>query len=341
MAPMTAAVIAIALSGAAVAQPTAPTIADPRLVRRSLATARELAQRAAAYAANHRPDDAAAELEDAAAAYRKAIDAGGEPGIYLELASVEERLGRFDEAVRHLRAAVGGPGLRADAVKRATARLAELSSRVGIVALTVLPAGTAITLGGVELGSSPLPEPLVLLPGTYALAFQADGFVAAEAEIAVEPGARIDRTIELAPVPVVAAPIAPASPPRPPPVHEAPPPRSRTPLIAGVAVTGAAVAGVAAFGLLAIHDHTTFTAAATSPADRADARTRGRRFAVAADVSLGVAAVAAAATAYWYFYRYRGVTRPDAGHAALIRPELDMVPWIQSQAGGVNFAGRF
>ena len=98
---------------------------------------------------------------------------------------------------------------------------------------------------------------------------------------------------------------------------------------------------MAGFGIQAIRAHTTFTAAATTPADRADARSRGRRFALAADVSLGVAVAAAATTAYWYFSEYRGSHRPDARHTASIAPKLDMVPWVQWQAGGVSFAGRF
>ena len=338
IAPVTlAAAAAVVMSWAALADP-----ADPAVVRRWLATAQQRAQRAAVAAANHRPDDARRKFEDAAAAYRQAIEAGAEPVVYVELAGVEDRLGRFDDAVRHLRTAVRAGDLPPDARKRATARLAELSAKVGIVALTVLPAGTAITLGGSELGTSPLPEPLVLLPGTYALVFQADGFVPAEAEISVAPGAEIVRAIELAPVPVVAPPVPPVPPPPPPVVHEPPAPRSRAPLVVGAAVTGAAALGVAGFGVLAIRAHTTFTAAATTPADRADARTRGQRFALAADISLGVAAVAAATTAYWYFYRRdRGSRRPDAGHTASIAPKLDVVPWVQWQAGGVSFAGRF
>jgi len=316
-------------------------VKDLKLARRWLATAQQLMRRGSSYASNHRPDDARAQFESAAAAYRKAIEAGDDIGLYVELANAEDRLGKIDEAVRHLRLVVRAAGVRSDVVKRATARLEALSSKIGIVTLSVAPAGTSITLGGSEIGASPLPDALVLLPGTYALVFQADGFLPLETEIKVEAGTAIERAIELAPVKPIAAPVAP--PPLPTPsVREPPPAPSRLPLYLGVGATGAAVAGASVFGILALAQHRTFTAAATSNADREDARTRGERYALIADVSLATALVAGSVTAYWYFYRYkRSPSRPSAERPASVAAKLGVVPWVQSRSGGVTFAGRF
>jgi hypothetical protein len=44
------------------------------------------------------------------------------------------------------------------------------------VTLAVSPEGALISLAGTELGKAPLAEPLILMPGTYTLSFQADGF---------------------------------------------------------------------------------------------------------------------------------------------------------------------
>jgi hypothetical protein len=107
-------------------------------------------------------------------------------------------------------------------------------------------------------------------------------------------------------------------------------------------VTAAAAVGGGVFGILAISEHTTFTAASTSSAGRDDARTRGQRLALLADVSIGAAVAAAGFTASWYFFKYkRSAHRQDAEPQASVRPKLDVVPWVQSQSGGVTLAGRF
>ena len=112
--------VAAAIAGPAFAQGADPAgdieigaAPDPVAARRWLATAQGFARRAASYAANNRPDDAKAQLESAAGAYRKAIEASADLNLYLELAGVDERLGRFDDAVRDLRRVVrAGSGAR-------------------------------------------------------------------------------------------------------------------------------------------------------------------------------------------------------------------------------------
>jgi hypothetical protein len=346
----------------------AASVKDPKIAKKWLVAGQQLMQKASYLAARNRPEEAKAQLENAIIAYQKAISAGSDINVYAELAIVEDKLGKLDQAVKHLRMVIHTKtGVRPDVARKATARLEELSAKVGLVTLTVLPAGSSITLGGAELGTSPLPEPLVLMPGTYMLSFQADGFEPKEAEIKIEPGSETERAIELEPVKVIVKPVAPAS------VAEAPqgdgPRRSPAlPLYLGAGVTGAGVLGAGIFGILAVSQHTTFTAAATSPLDRADARTSGQRFALIADLSLATAVAAAGFTAYWYFTRYRQPPRkqeerrplamaPDLrpivrdsaspigptlrDSASLRETKLDVVPWVQPQSGGVMIAGWF
>src|SRR5687768_116425 len=99
----TAAVLAAALAvpRAAIAEP-----GDPKAARRWLAVGQTLMQRGAYLAARNRADEAKQQFENAATAYHKAIEAGADVNVYAELAAAEEKLGRVDAAVRHLRLVV-------------------------------------------------------------------------------------------------------------------------------------------------------------------------------------------------------------------------------------------
>jgi hypothetical protein len=331
---------------AAVPAPVAPVtssvIKDPKLAKKWLATAQQLRQKAAVLAAQNRPDDARAQLESSITAYQRAIEASDDASLYVEVAAVDEKLGRIAAAVTHLRRVIAAAaGVRPEIVKKATARLEVLSTQVGLVTLIVAPAGASITLGGTGIGTSPLAEPLALMPGTYMLSFQAAGFQPKEAAIKVDAGSEAEHAIALDPVTVIVAPVGPARPDEPL-LDDTPP---ALPLWIGAGVTGAGAVGATVFGLLAVRRHATFTRASTSAPDRDAARTSGRRLALASDIALGTAVVAAGYTVYWYFARYRRPPRvpraQEDRHSAPVDAKLDVVPWVQPQSGGVTIAGRF
>lgn len=342
---------AVGLPRAAIAQPAEPAPAseaapakDPRAARRWQASGQMFMQRGSYLAARHRLDEAKQQFESAVAAYHKAIEASDDVNLYLELGFAEDRAGKLDGAVKHLRRVAQAGGARPDVAKRATTKLEELLARVGLVTLTVAPPGTSITLGGTEVGLSPLAEPLVLLPGTYTLAFQADGYQPREAELKVEPGSESERTIELEAVKMIVEPVRPA------PVETARVTHvelrpSRLPLYAGAGVTLAAAAGAGILGGLAIRQHTVLVRRSTSAGDRADAQANGRLLAHLADASVITAVAAAGFTAYWYLYRYRGrlvnSTADRTGKPGDSSTKLDVVPWVQSQVGGMAIAGWF
>jgi hypothetical protein len=323
--------------------PAAPVaVKDPKLAKKWLAAAGLLMQKASRFAAKARPIDARAQFENAITAYQRAIEASDDVALYAELATAEEKIGKLDDAVKHLLRVITAPaGVKPELARRASVRLETLSTRVGFVTVTVTPPGSSISLGGTPIGPAPLAEPLVLMPGTYTLAFQADGFQPKEAEIKVDPGVEIERAIELDPVNVRVEPPRPLVPDEPLP-GDRPTPRSRAPLYAGAAITGAAVVGSAVFGILALGEHATFVGAATAASDREDARVRGQQDVLIAGISLGTAVVAAGVTVAWYFVKYRqphrkSDNRPRPPAAA----KLDVVPWVQPQSGGVTLAGRF
>jgi PEGA domain len=281
------------------------------------------------------------QYERALAAYQKAFDLVANPQVYFAIAGAEEKLGRWLPAALHYRkllaeAADMKPALR-DA---ATARLDSVKQNLGQLTLTVTPDGAHVSLDGKDLGTTPLPEPLLVAPGEYTLGFTADGFTPMEQKVTLEAGSESERTFALQPIPVVVEkPRAPPPPPPPP-----PPPVSKVPLYAGAGATAAFTAVAVVTGILAIGRHDVYTDAATAPADRDAARTAGKRDALICDLSIAGALVAGGFTAYWYVKQYKPKVRareqatpPD--EAAL--PRWWIEPLVAADGGGMAVGGRF
>lgn len=343
-------------SGSAAAEPTTPT-KDPKAAKKWLYAAQTLVQKGDYWTRAKRLDDAKAQYENAATAFQKSIESGDDLNTYYLLADVEDKLGKSDLAAAHCRKVVKAQtGVRPDVMKKATAKLDELTTKIGIVTLTVVPEGTTITLAGTELGKSPLPEPLLLMPGNYALAFSADGYQPKEAELKIEAGSESERTIELEAVKIIVEPPAPREPePAEMPMVTAPP--SKLPLYIGAGATGALLLTWGITGILAIGQHGTYTANESTPVERADAKTNGERLALVSDLTLIGGLGAAGFTAYWYLYKYRrGQQKPAAEQPAppravppVVRRHRDeshyakvvVAPWVQPEASGLAIVGAF
>lgn len=309
---------------------------DPKQAKKWRDTGATLVGKGDALARRNKPDEAKTQYENALTAFQRAIEFGADANVTYELALVHDKLGKHDEAYKILRT-VGkaGAGLRPDILKKATAKLDDLATKIGLVMLAIKPDGATIAIGGNEVGRSPLAEPLVLAPGTYTIALSADGFQPKQTEIKVEAGSESERTIELEAVEIV------VQPPAPPEEKPAPPPparASKTPLFVG---GGAAVAlfGVATVtGLMARSEHDTFTGATSTEDERADAQARGKKLALVTDLCLVGGVAAAGFTAYWYFAKYRTAQqKPETRDEA----KLDVVPWVKLDAGGFAVAGSF
>jgi len=322
-------------SSAAPAQP----VKDPNVAKKWLTAAQQLMQRADQLQKSGKADEAKAQYENAITAYAKAMIAGDDPSVTISLAVAEEKAGRPDDAYRHLKGLISPQkAAKPDVQKKAQAKLDELSAKVGTVTLTVKPDGTTVSLGDKQLGETPMSEPLVLAPGTYKLSFTAAGFQSKTAEIRVEAGSESERRITLEPAKVV---------PRPP--HEVEPepePSAPTgptkPDMLPLYISGGAAAGLVVIatitGIAAIENHGTFTDPKTLPLDRLDAQDNGRTYAHITDICLVGALGAAAFGGYWYWYKFRPQHEKfqAQGHA-----KLDVVPWVQPQAGGVFAVGSF
>ncbi|MCW5806386.1 MAG: PEGA domain-containing protein [Deltaproteobacteria bacterium] len=316
---------------------------DPAAARKWQIAAVQLVQRGDYFTRYKKLDDAKTQYENAVTAYLKAIEAGDDLQLIVDMAIIEEKLGRSDVAARHLRAVAKNASAKPDVVKKAQAKLDEVATKIGVVTLTVNPPNTVITMNGNELGTAPLEAPLILMPGTYNLSFTAEGYQPKEAELNVEAGSESDRTIELDFITII------VEPPKPKVVEvDLPPPvqkPSKVPLfVGGAATVGFLTAGVVT-GILAVGQHGTFVAPGSKANERADAQANGRTLAHVTDAMLAGTLVAGAFTAYWYFAKYKkGPAKPKDEKRLRDVPQMtkvDVLPWVQPDAGGLGFAGSF
>jgi PEGA domain len=346
-------------SGSATPTPTPPTgdgsaapvavTKDPKVAKKWQTAAQQLVAKGDYNTRKNKAEDAKLQYENALTAYAKAIEASDDPLLHYELGLVEDKLGKFDLAAVHMRTVVAAKtGVKPDILKKATAKYDELTTKVGLVTLTVNTEGATITLNGAEIGKSPITEPLIVMPGTYTLSFSADGYQPKDSEIKVEAGSESERAIELDPIKIVVEPIK--NEPDGPITTTAPKPPSKLPIYVG---GGAAVvfAGVGLVtGILAISAHSTFTAGDSKAVDRADAKSNGTTLAHVTDIMFAGALVAGGFTAYWYFFKYKPAQKKlTEGEQPIIRRDpnapdiskVDVIPWVQPTAGGFSVAGSF
>ena len=327
-------------SGSAAPAPPAAPVKDPKLAKKWQAAAVQLVQKGDYNAKKGKADDAKAQYENAITAYQKAIEASDDLSYYFDIASVEDKLGRFDEAAKHYRMlATAKEGVKPDLIKKAAGKLDDESVKIGIVTLAVKPEGATVTLGSTELGLTPLEQPLILLPGTYTLSFSAPGFQPKDTEIKVEAGSESERAIELEPIKIVVEPVKPSEGPT---VVAGPAKPNMLPIYVGGGVAVAAIGTALVTGILAVGQHSTYVAKDSTAAERADAHDNGKSLALVTDISLGVGLAAGGFTAYYYFYKYK--KHHEKSEPARRAPEmskLDVVPWVKAGGGGLAFGGSF
>jgi hypothetical protein len=340
-------------SGSAAA-PTdaAPAAKDPKLAKKLVAAAQQLVQKGDYNTKKNKPDDAKAQYEQALTAYTKALEVTDDAGllaIRYELGLLMEKLGKLDVAAQHMRAvSQAKTAVKPDIQKKATAKLDDLSTKIGFVTVTVNAEGATITRDGVELAKAPLTEPLIFMPGTYTLSFAADGYQPKDTELKVEAGSESERAIELEPIKIVVNPvkIEQEEPVKPVVVHQ---PSLLPVYIGGGAAVAFGVTGIVT-GFLAVKQHSTYVAGDTGKLDREDAKSNGKSLAHVTDALFAGAVVAGGFTAYWYFFKYKPAKRKmaeDNGNPVRRDPnapdisKLDVAPWVQPSAGGVSLSGSF
>jgi len=328
-----------AAAGSAVAPTPPPTgdqpvVKDPKAAKKWLGAAQTLVQKGDAFTRQNKPVDAKSQYENAVTAYEKAIETGDDPSVYLQLAAVEEKMGTLAAAYKHLKVLVDPKtGAKPDVVKKGQSKLDEISTKVGLVTLTVTPDGTSISLGGKVIGEAPMTEPLVFDAGAYTLTLAAVGYQPKDVELKVEPGSESDRKIALEPLKVVPKPIGEEEPDHP---IEGPKEPSILPIYVGAGATVGLVLIATVTGISAISQHGTYTDPQTSSLDRKDAQSSGRTLAHVTDICLVGALAAGAFTTYWYAYKWAPQMKAlGKDHWLLIGP------WASNGAGGAVVSGSF
>jgi hypothetical protein len=229
--------------------------------------------------------------------------------------------------------------MKPDVVKKSQAKLDELSMKVGMLTLAVTPDGTQISIGGKQVGEAPMTEPLVLMPGTTTVSFTAVGYQPKDVEFKIEAGSESERKISLEAVPIVTKPVDNDIAPEPEPEK----PKTKDPMLPvyiGAGATGVFLITATITGIVAVGDHATYIDPKATKTERADAQSSGRTMAHITDLCLVGMIGAAAFTSYWYLYKVRP-EKHALDERQANRSKVDVVPWVQPQAGGVVAVGSF
>ncbi|HEY5921063.1 MAG TPA: PEGA domain-containing protein [Kofleriaceae bacterium] len=320
-----------------------PVVKDPKIAKKWL-QAGDLLMRKGDQMTKQGKPEAKAQYENAVTAYQKAIEASDDVSINYQLALALDKAGMTPDALKHLKiVTAAAQDIKPAVMKNAQARLDEYSMKVGVVALTITPEGTQVSIEGKPVGEAPLTEPLVLMPGTHKVSLTAVGFQPKDVDLKVEAGSESERKIALEPVPIISKPQV--DEPEPVPIEQPKGPDKR-PLYVGAAVGGGLVAIAVVTGIVAVSKHGTYTDDTASPTDRADAQSSGKTFARLTDVCIVGAVAAGAFTAYWYQYKYRPQAQALAERQQA-QAKVDVVPWVQPAqvsagfSGGLSVAGQF
>lgn len=141
------------------------------------------------YYSQGRYDDALREFTEA---FRLASDPN-KPLMLFNMAQAQERLGRIEEAVASFRRYLE---LDPNAEGRAAIeeRVRTLTERLGATAivLTVSEEGAHVFVDGHEVGTTPLPGPLTVAPGSHELRVEKDGFQAFRLRVSVDAGRQVE-----------------------------------------------------------------------------------------------------------------------------------------------------
>jgi hypothetical protein len=142
------------------------------------------------------------DLEGARRAFEQAWRAKRHFAVAFNLAEVELKLGRFAEAADHLKYGLANLPAGRDS-DRATAvqQLAQSRQHLGHVLLTAIVDGAAVTVDGVESGTTPLADGLDLTPGTHSLLASRSGYRSAQASVTLGAGESREVSLELTPLP--------------------------------------------------------------------------------------------------------------------------------------------
>lgn len=143
------------------------------------------------------------EHEASLAEFERAFELAPNFAVLYNIGQVNVALDRFPQAIavyqRYLDE--GGEGVQPDRRAEVEQRLARLRALVGRVVLTVeQPAGAVVYVDGVEVGRTPLGEPLLVRAGNRIVEVRSGGYLPHRSEISVAGGAEVALQVRLYPV---------------------------------------------------------------------------------------------------------------------------------------------
>ncbi len=249
--------------------------------------------------------------ETACRAFEESLRLEVAVGTLFNLAHCEEQLGRLASAWQHLQE--GLDRLEPTDPRHAPARASAAALEARVPRLTVRLASTSteahVLRDGVELSSVSLGTPLPVNPGRHTIVVRASGRAEAKVDIDLAEGEK--RTVDVAPGPVVAIPVAKA------------PKTLRTPMwisagTAAVAVGAGLVTGGLAMGRASVVDDHCDDANVCDEAGR-DALSAGKTFGTVSTVAFVTAGVAATAAVVLWVLGRDAKTSHEASSGALVR----------------------
>lgn len=330
-------------------------VRDPKMAKKLAEGAAKIVKSADKLWKRKKVDQAKEEYARAIPAYQRSFELHPDAKILVIMGGLEEKLEMWFEARTHFAQALAETEIPLPDDKwraKAQAGLDNATMYLGIVTLMVQPDGSTISVDGVEVGVSPLAEPLVLKPGEYTLSITSEGFLPLETKLVVEGGSESERSFELDPEPIKYTP-----PPEPDPEPIAPPPPPEPPskliLMIGAGSTLAFTIGAITTGVIALGKHGTFNDPAASEADKDAAQSSGPTMAMLSDVFTTLALVAAGGTAYYYLKVYTPQVKEheaelegDEGEMARAKsrrraPKVVVAPVVGEHGGGLSIGGWF
>jgi hypothetical protein len=242
--------------------------------------------------------------------FQRAYDTAPAYKILYNIALVQRQLKDYAGSLRSFKRYLDDGGKRIDA-KRITEverEIEKLQGRVAEVKLTTNVEGAEVLVDDLEVGKTPLDEPLSVNAGKRKISVTKSGYATASRVIKVAGGDNVDLELELKKSSGGAAPAAPAGkPPAPdkPPVKEEPEPEpeaegSSFPWVPW-AITGALGAGAGVFAVLTLSAQSDLKNERDSVTTREkldDAESKTKTFALVTDVLLAATVVSAGIALY-------------------------------------------
>lgn len=289
-----------------------------------------------------RAEKALESYEDALKLYRQAYQAFPNPKIYFPIATAEQKLGRYLEAMQHYQEVIrDSKNPSAELLAEVNRAIASVRKKLVALDLVVKQDGATITIDGKVLGMAPLEGPHYMAPGEHKYSVSLEGYATIEEVLDLAPGKVVKRKVRLKPIAIGKLKSSKSSKSSKRPQDKgllsvvAP---SKTPMTVAFSAAGAFALGATFSAIQAKVRHDTFEDKGASVMDRENARDSGKTYALATDILAGCALVSASYGLYYYYATYK----PGKEEAsASSRSALYLVPYSDGTQAGLVLGSSF